>query len=92
MTDIAKKKKSAMITKRVFTAVKYVFLGISALTVLFPFYYMIITSLKSYGAYNGESVPELIPTSPTAENYLLAKLFKRNGSKISSGIRNGGTV
>ena len=72
MTDIAKKKKSAMITKRVFTAVKYVFLSISALTVLFPFYYMIITSLKSYGAYNGESVPELIPTSPTAENYLLA--------------------
>jgi len=72
MTDIAKKKRNAKILGGIFTAVKYIFLCICALTVLFPFYYMIITSFKSYGAYNSESVPELIPTSPTAENYVLA--------------------
>ena len=72
MSDLSKKKKEARTASRVLTAVKYIFLGICALTVLFPFYYMIITSFKSYGSYNSESVPELIPTSPTAENYLLA--------------------
>lgn len=33
---------------------------------------MIITSFKSYGDYNAEQVPSLLPLSPTAENYLSA--------------------
>ena len=72
MTEFSKKKERARIASKIFTAVKYIFLGIGALFVLFPFYYMIITSFKSYGAYNSESVPELIPMSPTAENYILS--------------------
>ena len=72
MNELTKKKKSAAIRAGVLRAVTYTFLAICALIVLFPFYYMILTSLKSYGAYNNESVPVLIPTSPTAENYILA--------------------
>lgn len=40
-----------------------------AIAVLFPFYWMILTSFKSYGAYNAEWVPKLFTTSPTLENY-----------------------
>ena len=57
------------------TAVKtvtYLFLAIWAAAVLFPFYYMVLTSLKSYSAYNGEHIPQLFTMSPTFENYKLA--------------------
>ena len=47
----------------------YAGLGIWALFVLFPFYWMLLTSVKSYGSYNAERVPALLPVSPTIENY-----------------------
>ncbi len=47
----------------------YTFLTIWALVVLFPFYWMILSSVKSYGSYNGEFVPKLYTWSPTLENY-----------------------
>ena len=50
----------------------YTLLGIWALVVLFPFYWMILTSIKSYGSYNAEFVPKFFPTSPTFENYITA--------------------
>jgi multiple sugar transport system permease protein len=37
--------------------------------VLFPFYWMILTSVKSYSAYNSEYVPQLYTASPTMQNY-----------------------
>ena len=37
--------------------------------VLFPFYWMILTSLKSYSAYNSEYIPQLFTLSPTLQNY-----------------------
>lgn len=37
--------------------------------VLFPFYWMILTSVKSYGAYNSEHVPRFFTLSPTLQNY-----------------------
>jgi len=43
-----------------------------ALIVLFPFYWMILTSIKSYGAYNAESVPKFFTLTPTFENYVYA--------------------
>lgn len=43
-----------------------------ALIVLFPFYWMILTSVKSYGAYNAESVPKFFTLTPTFENYVYA--------------------
>ncbi len=50
----------------------YALLGIWALIVLFPFYWMILTSVKGYGAYNSEYVPRLYTLSPTLENYVHA--------------------
>ncbi len=36
---------------------------------LFPFYWMLLTSVKSYSAYNGEYIPQFYTLSPTFENY-----------------------
>ena len=55
--------------KKIFT---YAFLGLWALVVLFPFYWMILSSIKSTGAYNAELTPQFITLSPTIENYLTA--------------------
>lgn len=40
-----------------------------ALIVLFPFYWMLLTSVKSYGSYNSEYIPKLFTLHPTLENY-----------------------
>ena len=53
-------------TGRAFT---YLGLGIWAVMVLFPFYWMILTSVKSYGSYNSEHIPSFFTLSPTMENY-----------------------
>ena len=50
----------------------YLLLAFWAFVVLFPFYYMVLTSLKSYGAYNSEYIPKLFTTSPTVQNYINA--------------------
>ena len=47
----------------------YVCLVIWALMVLFPFYWMLLSSLKSYSAYNSEYVPRFFTLSPTLQNY-----------------------
>lgn len=53
-------------------AIIYALLTVWAFIVLFPFYWMILTSLKSYGAYNSEYIPQLFTASPTFENYIQA--------------------
>ena len=50
----------------------YIMLVFWALMVLFPFYYMILTSLKSQGAYNSEFTPKLYTLAPTLENFRTA--------------------
>ncbi len=50
----------------------YAMLVFWALIVLFPFYWMILTSIKSTGAYNAENIPQLITLSPTFENYIMS--------------------
>ncbi|MCQ2446025.1 MAG: carbohydrate ABC transporter permease [Clostridia bacterium] len=37
--------------------------------VLFPFYWMLLTSLKDYGDYNAEYIPKFFTLSPTLQNY-----------------------
>ena len=49
--------------------VTYLLLTVWAVFVLFPFYWMILTSLKSYSAYNGEYIPTFFTLSPTLQNY-----------------------
>ena len=48
----------------------YAGLVVWALIVLFPFYWMLLTSVKSYSAYNAEFIPQLYTLSPTLQNYL----------------------
>lgn len=43
-----------------------------AILVLFPFYWMLLTSVKSYGSYNSEYIPKLFTLYPTLENYASA--------------------
>lgn len=54
---------------RFLTALTYLFLGFWALVVLFPFYWMVLTSVKDYAAYNAEYIPKFITLSPTLQNY-----------------------
>ena len=48
----------------------YIFLTLWALMVLFPFYWMLLTSVKSYSAYNSEYVPKFFTLAPTLQNYV----------------------
>ena len=50
----------------------FTLLIIWAIVVLFPFYWMILSSIKSYSAYNSEYIPQFFTLSPTIENYILA--------------------
>ncbi len=54
---------------RLLTIITYAFLTFWALIVLFPFYWMVLTSVKDYGAYNAEYIPKFFTLSPTFQNY-----------------------
>ena len=62
-------EKKARTRRTVLRTITYLFLVFWGLVVLFPFYWMILTSLKSYGAYNSEYVPKFWTSSPTMQNY-----------------------
>ncbi len=67
--DYEKIEKSARTRARLLSFVKYFFLSLWALIVLFPFYWMLLTSIKSYSSYNSEYVPKFYATNPTMQNY-----------------------
>ena len=48
----------------------YILLSIWGVAVLFPFYWMVLTSIKSYSAYSSERIPKFFTTSPTFRNYI----------------------
>lgn len=62
-------EKAAARRKRLLRTVTYVLLTFWAIMVLFPFYWMVLTSVKSYGAYNSEWIPRLYTLAPTLQNY-----------------------
>ena len=68
-TDYRKIEKAARTRQTVQNTVVYTLLGLWAVMVLFPFYWMILTSVKSYSAYNSEYIPQLITLTPTLQNY-----------------------
>lgn len=72
--DYEKIEKSAKQKRLVRNIIIYTFLVIWAISVLFPFYWMMLTSVKGYTAYSAESegMPQLFTTSPTVENYVKA--------------------
>ena len=68
--DYEKIEQSARLRRRVIKVVTYTLLTFWAILVLFPFYWMVLTSVKSYSAYNAEYIPQLYTLTPTAQNYL----------------------
>lgn len=69
LSDFEKLERRAKRKKFISKAIIYFFLAIWAVAVLFPFYWMVLTSVKDYGSYNGEYIPKLFTLSPTLENY-----------------------
>lgn len=67
--DFERIERREKTTARLRNIVIYGLLTLWALVVLFPFYWMMLTSVKSYGAYSAEHIPQLFTLSPTLENY-----------------------
>ena len=61
-------KKNAKVSRGLI----YLFLVIWAVIVLFPFYWMVLTSVKNTASYKKEKIPEFITMEPTGENYVKA--------------------
>ena len=55
--------------RRIKTVLTYILLVLWGMIVLFPFYWMVLTSLKSYSSYNSEYIPKFYTLSPTLQNY-----------------------
>ena len=70
--NFQKIERSARNRNRAVKTVTYTGLTIWGIVVLFPFYWMLLTSVKSYGAYNSEYIPQLFTLSPTLQNYIQA--------------------
>ena len=63
-------ERSAKTRTRIKNVVTYALLTLWALIVLFPFYWMLLTSIKSYSSYNSEFIPKFYTLSPTLQNYV----------------------
>jgi len=48
----------------------YLFLTVWGIIILFPFYWMILTSVKNYSSYNSEYIPKFFVLQPTVQNYI----------------------
>ncbi len=68
-TDYNKMEQTAQVKRKAVKTVTYLFLTLWGLVVLFPFYWMMLTSVKSYGAYSSEYIPKFFTLSPTLQNY-----------------------
>ena len=66
----ARVRRAARARKIAGSVVAYTCLTIWAVIVLFPFYWMVLSSLKSYSAYNAEYIPQFYTLAPTLQNYL----------------------
>ena len=67
--DYEKIGRAARTRSAVSKTIVYILLTIWAIVVLFPFYWMLLTSFKSYSAYNSEYIPKFYTLSPTLQNY-----------------------
>lgn len=71
-TDYMKIQKRRLTRKRITKVITYVMLSVWALVVIFPFYWMLLTSVKGYGDYYGETSPQFITLNPVIDNYIIA--------------------
>ncbi len=70
--DFEKIERRAALRRRVVRVLTYAMLTVWAVMVLFPFYWMLLSSIKSYSSYNSEYVPKFIAEAPTLQNYVEA--------------------
>lgn len=68
--DFLRSEQKARKRETALRIITYLFLAVWAVIVLFPFYWMILTSIKSYGSYNAERIPSFFTLSPTLQNYV----------------------
>ena len=68
--DYQKMERRAAARGRIRKVLTYGMLTFWAAMVLFPFYWMVLTSVKGYGAYNAEWIPQLYTLAPTLQNYV----------------------
>ncbi|MCR4896080.1 MAG: carbohydrate ABC transporter permease [Lachnospiraceae bacterium] len=69
-TEYQKIEKDAARKDRIFHGVIYFALTVWAILVLFPFYWMLLSSVKSYSAYTAERIPKFYTLHPTLQNYV----------------------
>ncbi len=72
MQDYTRVERASRTRKKIFKGITYGFLTFWAIMVLFPFYWMVLSSVKSYADYNAEFIPKFFTLSPTLENYVSA--------------------
>lgn len=63
-------EKRANVKAKIGKGITYALLGFWALIVLFPFYWMVLSSVKSYSAYTSEYIPKFYTLAPTLQNYV----------------------
>ena len=63
-------EKKARRNEKIRKTLTYAGLVIWGFFVLFPFYWMILTSVKTYSSYNSEYIPKFFTLSPTIQNYI----------------------
>jgi len=66
LNTIARRDRALKTTRQTVT---HALLVLWAVIVLFPFYWMLLSSVKSYSAYNSEYIPAFFTLTPTLENY-----------------------
>ncbi len=84
MSEYKNMKKTARIKEVAIKSVTCLLLLFWAFLVLFPFYWMILTSVKSYGAYNSEYIPKFYTLAPTLQNYVDAFTTVSLGKYLSN--------
>lgn len=72
MSEFNQVKKQTKIIKAIKKTGIYLGLSAWAIAVLFPFYWMLQNSFKSFSEYNAESVPKFFPSAITFDNYVQA--------------------
>lgn len=68
--DYDKIEQRVRIKQRIVKTLTYALLTFWGIVVLFPFFWMVLTSIKSYGEYNSEYIPKFYSSNPTVQNYL----------------------
>ena len=68
--NYSKAEKAARTRGIIRNTLVYILLSIWGVAVLFPFYWMVLTSIKSYSAYSSERIPKFFTTSQTFRNYI----------------------